>query len=78
LIINAGGGYHILLAGLGQLDAVAGQAIVTGEPVGKMGLGQASTSGDNGAPILYVEFRSRDKPINPGPWWSGEAEKVQG
>ena len=78
LIINAGGGYHVLLAGLSQLDVVAGQAIAAGEPVGKMGEGQASASGDAGAPILYVEFRSRDKPINPDPWWSGAPEKVQG
>ena len=78
LIINAGGGYHVLLAGLGQLDVVAGQAIVAGEPIGKMGDGPASSSGEAGAPILYVEFRAHDKPINPGPWWTGEAEKVQG
>ena len=78
LIINAGGGYHVLLAGLGQMDVVAGQAIVAGEPIGKMGQGSMSTTADAGAPILYVEFRAHDKPINPGPWWSGEAEKVQG
>jgi septal ring factor EnvC (AmiA/AmiB activator) len=78
LIINAGGGYHVLLAGLGQLDVVAGQAIVAGEPIGKMGEGLADVGGEASAPILYVEFRSRDKPINPGPWWAGEAEKVQG
>ena len=78
LIINAGGGYHVLLAGLGQLDAATGQPVVAGEPVGKMGQGPATVTGETGAPILYVEFRSHDKPINPGPWWSGEAEKVQG
>ena len=68
----------MLLAGLGELNVVAGQAVVAGEPIGKMGQGLAALSGEAGAPILYVEFRSRDKPINPGPWWSGEAEKVQG
>lgn len=79
LIINAGGGYHVLLAGLGQIDAVAGQSVVAGEPVGKMGAGTgASAVAAAGAPILYVEFRSKDKPINPGPWWANVAEKVQG
>ena len=78
LIINAGGDYHVLLAGLSQLDVVAGQAITAGEPVGKMGVGQAAASSETGAPILYVEFRNRDKPINPAPWWSGAPEKVQG
>ena len=78
LIINAGGGYHILLAGLGQLDATTGQAVTAGEPVGKMGAVPGS-SAVGGTPVLYVEFRSRDKPINPAPWWAaGEAEKVQG
>jgi murein hydrolase activator len=79
LIINAGGGYHILLAGLGRLDATTGQAVTAGEPVGKMGAGAGSSAVTvNTTPVLYVEFRSRDKPINPAPWWSGEAEKVQG
>ena len=79
LIINAGGGYHVLLAGLGQIDAVAGQSVVAGEPVGKMGAGTgASAVAAAGAPILYVEFRSKDKPINPSPWWANVAEKVQG
>ena len=79
LIINAGGGYHILLAGLGQIDVVAGQSVVAGEPVGKMGAGiGASAVQAASPPILYVEFRSRDKPINPAPWWASVAEKVQG
>jgi murein hydrolase activator len=79
LIINAGGGYHVLLAGLGKLDAKIGQAVTAGEPVGKMGAGAGSSAVTvNSTPVLYVEFRSRDKPINPAPWWSGEAEKVQG
>jgi len=79
LIINAGGGYHILLAGLGQLEAKIGQAVSLGEPVGKMGAGAGSSAVTvNSTPVLYVEFRSRDKPINPAPWWAGEAEKVQG
>ena len=79
LIINAGGGYHILLAGLGRLDAVTGQAVAAGEPVGKMGAGTGPDANpSSGAPVLYVEFRNRDKPMNPEPWWAGEAEKVQG
>ena len=79
LIINAGGGYHVLLAGLGRLEAKIGQAVTAGEPVGKMGAGAGSSAVTvNSTPVLYVEFRSRDKPINPAPWWAGEAEKGQG
>ena len=36
LIINAGGGYHILLAGLSQIDVQLGQFVLAGEPVGVM------------------------------------------
>ena len=80
LIINAGGGYHVLLAGLGRLDVVTGQTVAAGEPVGRMaetGSGGASDAAAS-APYLYVEFRSKDKPINPGPWWAGDSQKVQG
>ncbi len=37
LIINAGGGYHILLAGMERIDATLGQFVLAGEPVAVMG-----------------------------------------
>jgi septal ring factor EnvC (AmiA/AmiB activator) len=80
LIINAGGGYHILLAGLSQIDVQLGQFVLAGEPVGVMSAGarspQAKTQ-DN-APILYIEFRKDQRPIDPDPWWSDASRKVQG
>jgi septal ring factor EnvC (AmiA/AmiB activator) len=81
LIINAGGGYHILLAGLSQIDAQLGQFVLAGEPVGVMAAApkaaQAKTQ-DN-APVLYIEFRKDQKPIDPDPWWMSDASrKVQG
>ena len=36
LIINAGGGYHVLLAGLSQIDVQPGQFVLAAEPVGTM------------------------------------------
>ena len=73
LIINAGGGYHILLAGLSQIDVQLGQFVLAGEPVGVMSAAakapQAKTQ-DN-APILYIEFRKDQRPIDPDPWWVG-------
>jgi septal ring factor EnvC (AmiA/AmiB activator) len=36
LIINAGGGYHVLLANLSQLDVQLGQFVLAAEPVGSM------------------------------------------
>jgi septal ring factor EnvC (AmiA/AmiB activator) len=84
LIINAGGGYHILLAGMQRIDVNVGQFVLAGEPVAAMG---ASAPGDsapgnddkaNGRPVLYVEFRKDGQPIDPGPWWAKSPERVQG
>lgn len=71
LIINAGGGYHVLLAGLSQIDVQPGQFVVTSEPVGTMNKVSKSTTGSSqgGGPVLYVEFRKDGDPVNPDPWW---------
>ena len=37
LILNAGGGYHVLLAGMERISVNIGQFVLTGEPVGTMG-----------------------------------------
>ncbi|MEO1609153.1 MAG: peptidoglycan DD-metalloendopeptidase family protein [Pseudomonadota bacterium] len=68
LIINAGGGYHVLLANLSRLDVQLGQFILAAEPVGSMaGIDQGRTRPSD--PVLYVEFRKNGKPIDPNPWW---------
>ena len=78
LIINAGGGYHVLLAGLSRIDAQLGQFILAGEPVGTMQVAAGGQSDEN-APVLYVEFRKEGRPVDPSPWWhQGEQLKVQG
>jgi septal ring factor EnvC (AmiA/AmiB activator) len=80
LIINAGGGYHVLLAGMGRIDVSLGQFVLAGEPVAVMGASLPAGQGnnDNSRPILYVEFRKDGRPIDPGPWWAEASEKVQG
>lgn len=82
LIINAGTGYHILLAGLSQIDVQFGQFVLIGEAVGTMGEAAktaqpAGKAQDNG-PILYIEFRKDGRSIDPDPWWSDASRKVQG
>ncbi len=79
LIINAGGGYHILIAGMQQRDVRVGQFVLAGEPVGRMAR-KAETATDikDDLPIVYLEFRRKGKPINPDPWWARETRKVQG
>ena len=82
LILNAGGGYHILLAGMDRISVDLGQFVLTGEPVAVMGSGShiaAILATGSSQPILYVEFRKDGSPVDPGPWWAaGEGEKVRG
>lgn len=80
LIINGGGGYHLLLAGLSQIDVQFGQFVLIGEPVGVMAPAAKSVQSkaqDNG-PVLYIELRKDGRPIDPDPWWSDVSRKVQG
>ena len=83
LILNAGGGYHVLLAGMERISVDLGQFVLTGEPVAVMGdASQASASVTPAVPkqpVLYVEFRKDGTPIDPSPWWAtNEGEKVRG
>lgn len=77
LIINAGGGYHILLAGLSQIDVQLGQFVLTGEPVGVMPSSGTSSRQQDNAPVLYIEFRKDQKPVDPDPWWVPASRKVR-
>jgi len=74
LILNAGDGYHVVLAGMGRISVAPGHAVLAGEPVGAMGeTGAAGASGSGigkAAPELYIEFRKDGKPVDPTPWWS--------
>jgi ABC-type lipoprotein export system ATPase subunit len=82
LILNAGNGYHILLAGMERISVDLGQFVLTGEPVAMMGNGShiaAILATGSSQPVLYVEFRKDGIPVDPGPWWAaGEGEKVRG
>ena len=80
LIINAGGGYHILLAGMSRIDVSLGQFVLAGEPIAVMGKSATSSSSgkERSRPVLYVEFRKDGRPIDPGPWWAEASWKVQG
>ena len=78
LIINAGGGYHVLLAGLSRIDVEVGRFVLAAEPVGTMS-SNSKGKGQDAAPVLYVEFRNKDgQTIDPEPWWAESSRKVQG
>ena len=91
LIINAGGGYHILMAGMERITVELGQFVLTGEPVAVMSgapnspTPRAVANGDKGSgaaigqPQLYVEFRKDGVSIDPAPWWVvTDRQKVRG
>ena len=82
LILNAGGGYHVVLAGMERISVNVGQFVLTGEPVAVMGGGSqipAASASNIDKPALYVEFRKDGTPIDPNPWWAAsKGEKVRG
>ena len=83
LIINAGGGYYVLLAGMDRINVSPGEFVLTGEPVGAMGEGSTrmATAAAVGAaaPVLYIELRKDGTAIDPGPWWAkSDIEKARG
>jgi septal ring factor EnvC (AmiA/AmiB activator) len=82
LILNAGGGYHVLIAGMGRISVNIGQFVLTGEPVATMGTTSQVASilaTSASQPVLYIEFRKDGTPIDSGPWWAAkEGEKVRG
>ncbi|MGX9964626.1 murein hydrolase activator EnvC family protein [Roseomonas sp. F4] len=64
LIVDCGGGYHFVLAGMDRLDAAAGQRLLAGEPIGILG-GSGASGGS-----LYVELRRNGQPVDPRPWFA--------
>jgi septal ring factor EnvC (AmiA/AmiB activator) len=83
LIINAGGGYYILLAGMDHINVDVGQFVLAGEPVAAMGeaplMSLIGAAIEKNNPVLYVEFRKDGGSIDPGPWWAkSQSEKVRG
>ena len=85
LILNAGGGYHVVLAGMERISVDIGQFVLTGEPVAAMGSGPEVASsilagtGATRQPVLYIEFRKDGIPVDPNPWWAtSDSAKVRG
>ena len=83
VIVNAGSGYHVVLAGMERTSVAVGQFVLSGEPIGTMGNGAARTAAAIAigatAPILYVEFRKDGSAIDPSPWWAQpDTQRVRG
>lgn len=83
LIINAGGGYYLLLAGMDVIQVEVGQFLLAGEPVAQMGEVAAPAAAlgvvEPDSPVLYVELRKDGTPVDPGPWWArSQSERARG
>jgi septal ring factor EnvC (AmiA/AmiB activator) len=83
LILNAGGGYYLLLAGMQRIDVSLNQFVLAGEPVAAMGeTSEAAATivgSGTGQPVLYIEFRKDGVSVDPTPWWTKpQGEKVRG
>lgn len=63
IVLDVGGGYHILLLGVGAILVEEGQTVAAGEPV-------ATMPGDDSA--LDLEIRRNRVPVNPLTWLAGQ------
>jgi septal ring factor EnvC (AmiA/AmiB activator) len=69
LIVDCGGGWHAVLAGLERLDARVGAPVQQGEPVGAMANWDPRAAAPR--PTLYLELRRGGQPVDPAPWLRG-------
>ena len=57
VIMSHKNGYNTVLTNLGQIDALVGQEVLAGEPIGRMSAEK---------PEMYLEVRRGNKAVNPG------------
>jgi septal ring factor EnvC (AmiA/AmiB activator) len=65
IVLDVGGGYHILLMGVGAFLVEEGQSVKAGEPVAAMAGSGAE---------LDLEIRKNGEPVNPSLWLSDNAK----
>ncbi|MEO1309488.1 MAG: peptidoglycan DD-metalloendopeptidase family protein [Pseudomonadota bacterium] len=63
LILDVGGGYHLIVIGVGSFMAREGATVDAGEPLGAM-------AGGGSASDLYLEIRKNSEPVDPAGWLS--------
>jgi len=64
LILSPGEDYFVLIGGFGRLDAVVGQHVLAGEP-----LGAIAPPGPGGDATMYIELRRKGAPVDPLEWF---------
>ena len=62
LIIECSNEYHLLMAGMGRIDAKLGTLVTAGQHIATM------DTKKNRDPTLYLELRRNGKTVDPSPW----------
>ena len=74
VIMNVGGDYRMVLAGLDSVDVALGQFLLAGEPIGRLGevrlASAAAMDVASERPTLYIELRKDERRIDPAPWFA--------
>lgn len=74
VILNAGDGYHLVLAGMEEIKTGQGKFVFAGEPLAVMGEKRVASAAafalETDRPTLYIEFRKDGKPVDSNPWWT--------
>ncbi|MFT4151730.1 MAG: peptidase M23 [Paracoccaceae bacterium] len=80
MVLEPGGGYLLILAGLGTVYGEVGEVVTPGAPLGLMPGGEATAAGllaegqdDTGASgteTLYLELRLGAQPVDPTEWFA--------
>jgi septal ring factor EnvC (AmiA/AmiB activator) len=76
IILNAGDGYHVVLAGMDEVNAQQGKFVFAGEPIAVMGEKRVASATalalETDRPTLYIEFRKDGTPVDSRPWWTAK------
>jgi septal ring factor EnvC (AmiA/AmiB activator) len=87
MILEPGGGYLLVLAGLETLYGEVGEVVAAGAPLGLMGggdpgpeeflAGSGNAGGARETETLYIELRQGSAPVDPAEWFAltGQEEK---
>jgi len=70
VIINAGSGYHVLIAGLSTLVVKQGESVTAGASLGMVTNARKQVGANSAVanPVIYFELRKDGQPIDPAPW----------
>lgn len=76
IILNAGDGYHVVLAGMDDVRTRQGKFVLSGEPIAVMGAKKVASAAaltlETDRPTLYIEFRKDGSPVDSKPWWTAK------